>query len=83
MSDDKIVSIDGSPVVSPDQPDQNCIESIELLLDLAERGEVAGVCFVVKHPDGATSSAHAGNVSIGMAGELLYAANLIMKLIRG
>lgn len=83
MSDDKVVSLDGKPVVvESNTPDQNCIEAIEHLLDLAKQGQVRAVAYVIRHPDDCTSGTHAGYISVSMAGELLYSANHIMNLIR-
>lgn len=59
---EKVTALFGGHTGVP-QPDQNCIEVLENLLEKARGGEVIAVAIAAKHHDGLATANHGGKVA--------------------
>lgn len=79
----KVVSLDGTPIGNPHEPDEDVVTFLRQMLEAAESGEINGVCVAVRHSDGALSSGISGMVGEhGVIGVLEEVKASILALMR-
>ncbi|TNE43431.1 MAG: hypothetical protein EP341_11455 [Sphingomonadales bacterium] len=57
---DRVVSIDGGPVIDGRDPNPDCVAELEDLLEMARSGEIVGIAGTIIHHDEGTSRITAG-----------------------
>lgn len=61
----KVVSINGDPIVAPEfVPDEQCVQSAEIISDLAARGEITGIIYFVTYREGTVSWGEGGAINL-------------------
>lgn len=75
MTEKKVISIDGSPVIQA-SVDAGTVKYLERLLEMARSGEVVGIAFAATHADRATTVGNVGfyeaRTCVGALEELKY-----------
>lgn len=68
----QVVTIDGLPLASPGDPDEEVVAQLEALLERARNGEVVAVSIVHSNADGSTGWVQFGTSlnTLAMIGEL-------------
>ena len=80
MSDSNIVSISGKRIFSKGVPQEDVIEMLEEILELARRGEIHGAHMVLVHDDGIARKAMIGRCNYDAIGALtVLSHNLIVE----
>lgn len=82
MSDNKIVSLNGAPILAPGTPQPNVVAFAEWLLEAAKAGEITGVGAVLLWRDGATSWRLRGVVSYGLLGQTVQLQQCILEELK-
>lgn len=82
MTDPKVVGLRGRHVIDARVPNQNVINQAKRLLDMAESGEIQGLCYVILYADEGTGASQSGMSSYGMIGRLHAHINGILEIMK-
>ncbi|MGB1214977.1 MAG: hypothetical protein ACPG4X_16535 [Pikeienuella sp.] len=72
MSDDRVVSLNGEPVIAPGVNDR-VVAVLEDYLERARNGDVAGIALAVTYGDGSSSFQLVGKYGYSMLGAVTVA----------
>lgn len=70
MAEADVVSLSGKPIYARGIPNDDLVEMIEEVLELARRGEIHGAHMVLVHDDGVARKASLGRVNYSVLGAL-------------
>lgn len=78
----KVVSLRGTPLPTPGEPEPGVVRLAEKLAEMARSGEIVGLGAVVVHSDEGTSNFHEGVSTMGQLGSLEMLRDRILDRFR-
>lgn len=66
----EVVRINGCPVHHPGHPDENVINRLEELLEMAKAGEITGIAYAIRFFDQACGDSYIGELDTKTVGAL-------------